>query len=119
VLHLKKGGFASKYVQLYIGFIISGIIHGGGAMLSHKSFEDDAALVCFFLQATGIMVEDHVINLGKYMGFKDSMAWRMVGYVWTISWFGLSMMIYTSGIVRNGIWIHAKQVDFFGVGPRV
>lgn len=88
-------------------------------MMSHKSFNDDAALACFFLQAAGIMVEDHVIALGKYMGLKDSMAWRMVGYVWTISWFGLSTIMYTSGIVESGIWIHAKQVDLFGVGPSV
>lgn len=88
-------------------------------MLAHKSFDDDAAVLCFLLQATGIMVEDHVIDLGKYMGLRDSMAWRMVGYVWTISWFGLSTIMYTSRIVEAGIWIHAKQVDLFGVGPRV
>jgi hypothetical protein len=119
VLHLKKGGFTSKYVQLYTGFLISGIIHGGGAMLVHKSLDDDAAVLCFFFQATGIMVEDHVIGMGKYMGLKDSTTWRMVGYVWTISWFGLSTIMYTSRIVENGIWIHAKQVDLFGVGPRL
>lgn len=88
-------------------------------MLAHKSWNDDAAVIYFLLQATAIMVEDHVIDFGKYMGLKDSKLWRIVGYIWTISWFGFSTIIYTSGVVESEIWIHAKQVDLFGVGPRV
>jgi hypothetical protein len=88
-------------------------------VLAHKSFDDRAAFIHFFWQATAIMVEDHVIDLGKAMGLKDSKFWRTVGFVWTTLWFGFSTIAYTNELVESGIWIHAQQVDFFGVGPKV
>ncbi|KAF2787150.1 hypothetical protein K505DRAFT_329868 [Melanomma pulvis-pyrius CBS 109.77] len=119
VLHLKKGGFASKYLQLFMGFAISGIVHAGGSMLVYKSWtKDNAAMACFLAQAAAIMFEDHVIDFGRYIGLRDSPVWRTMGYVWVLVWFGLSTIGYTSAILDSGLWIHAKQFDFFGIGPQ-
>ncbi|KAF2712566.1 hypothetical protein K504DRAFT_426988 [Pleomassaria siparia CBS 279.74] len=120
VLRLRKGSFGSKYVQLFAAFAVSCATHGGAAMLLKKSWSaGNADHVCFFAQAVAIFIEDHVIAIGKSMGFKDSAFWRAVGFVWVVAWFGLSLITYISTSMDNGIWIHEKQWDFFGVGPKV
>lgn len=117
VLHLRKGSFPSKYLQLFVGFLVSGIAHGGASMFIHRSFEDDAALTCFLGQAVIIMIEDHVIELGKSLGLKDSTFWRCVGFCWTIFALGASTQIWTCAVVDRGLWIHDRGRDFFGIGP--
>ncbi|KAH7116819.1 membrane bound O-acyl transferase family-domain-containing protein [Dendryphion nanum] len=119
VLGLRKGSFASKYAQLFLGFFISAIVHGAAAMLCHRSFDDDdAAFAVFMAQAVAIFIEDHVIEFGKRIGLRDSFTWRSVGYLWVVAWFGLSVIPYTSRGVSHGIWIHNKTHDYFGVGAR-
>jgi hypothetical protein len=119
VLMLRKGGFASKYVQLFTGFLISGFIHGGASMLVSRSFNDDSALRCFLGQAAMIMVEDHVIDFGKSLGFKDSVFWRTVGFLWTVFAIGWGVEPWVRGCVANGVWVHDREYDFFGIGPGV
>lgn len=117
VLHLRKGSFASKYLQLFIGFGVSGIVHGGASMFVHRSFNDDAALAFFLAQAFIIMVEDHVIELGKSLGLKDSAFWRFVGFAWTVFALGASTQAWTSRVVGKGMWIHDRGQDYLGIGP--
>jgi hypothetical protein len=119
VLHIRRGSFASKYLQLFSGFFISAIVHGCAAMFVHRSFEDDAAFVCFVGQAVVILVEDHAIDLGKRLGFKDSDFWRVVGCAWTVFVIGASMQTWTSSTVGRGIWIHDRTRDVFRIGPEV
>jgi hypothetical protein len=119
VLHLRRGSFASKYLQLFIAFGISAIVHGCGSMLVHRSFEDDGAFVCFIGQAVIIMVEDHAIDLGKSLGLKDSAFWRLVGFAWTIFAIGASMQRWSSKTVGHGMWIHNREYDVFGIGPKI
>jgi hypothetical protein len=119
VLRLRRGSFASKYVQLFSGFGVSAIVHGCAAMLVHRSFEDDGAFVCFVGQAAIIMVEDHAIDLGKRLGFKDSVFWRVVGFTWTVFVIGASMENWCSRSVGQGIWVHARARDVFGIGPKI
>jgi hypothetical protein len=118
-LRLRRGSFASKYVQLFAGFGVSAIVHGCAAMLVHRSFEDDGAFVCFVGQAAIIMAEDHVIDLGKRLGFKDSKFWRVVGFAWTVFAIGASMENWCSRSVVQGIWVHARARDVFGIGPSI
>jgi len=118
VLGLRKGTFASKYIQLYVGFLVSAIAHGGAAVLMSGEWVDDGSLAYFLGQATIIMVEDHVIDLGKRMGFKDSVAWRLVGSVWTVVAFGVSLMPYVGGQVDNAMWVHQATPDWFGLAPK-
>ncbi|ORY07911.1 membrane bound O-acyl transferase family-domain-containing protein [Clohesyomyces aquaticus] len=117
VLQLRKGSFASKYMQLFVTFFLSAVIHGGASMLANQNFEDYGAFKYFMLQAVVIMIEDHVIDFGQYLGFRDSMFWRIIGYTWTILWFGLATIEYSSGQINRGMWIHKKGPDLFGVGP--
>jgi hypothetical protein len=119
VLGLRKGGFASIYTQLFAGFAISGFIHGAASMLVSRSFDDDEAIKCFLGQASIIMLEDHVIDLGKRMGFKDSRGWRMLGFVWTVLAIGWGVEPWVRRCVGNGSWVHDREFDFLGLGPGV
>ncbi|KAF3052258.1 hypothetical protein E8E11_011419 [Didymella keratinophila] len=118
VLNLPRGSFASKYTQLFMGFAVSGAIHAGAAMLCHASLVDDYAMRVFLYQATLIFVEDHAIKLGKKMGFRDSMGWRVAGYAWTALAIGTSLQSWTSRSLGHGLWVHDRENDFFGLGPK-
>lgn len=117
VLRLPKGSFSSKYLQLFIAFGISAIVHGCASMLVHRSFEDDAAFVTFLSQAVIIMIEDHLIDIGKSLGFKDSAVWRTVGFIWTMFAIGATMEKWSVSVIGHGMWIHQRERDFFGIGP--
>jgi hypothetical protein len=118
VLHVRKGSFASKYLQLFVGFGISGVVHAGASILIHRSLEDDGAFAVFIGQAVIIMIEDHIIDLGKRLGFKDSVFWRLVGFVWTVLAIGASTEKWTSNVVGHGMWVHDRKPDYFGIGPK-
>ncbi|KAL5118952.1 hypothetical protein ACEQ8H_003081 [Pleosporales sp. CAS-2024a] len=119
VLHLRKGSFASKYLQLFIAFTVSGIVHACASMIVNRSYNGDGAFACFLAQATIIMIEDHVIEFAKSLGLKDSTFWRLFGFVWTIVAIGLSTQYWTSQFVDHGLWIHDGAHDFFGIGPHI
>lgn len=118
LLRLQRGCFASKYVQLFVGFAVSGGIHAGAAMLCHASLQDDDAMRVFMYQALLIFVEDHMIEFGKKCGFRDSRFWRAVGFVWTAIALGTSLQGWTSKSLGHGLWVHDRERDFFGLGPR-
>ena len=119
VLRLRKGSFASKYVQLFTGFAISGFIHGAASMLVSRSFNDDGTLKCFLGQAALIMLEDHVIDLGKNLGLKDSRFWRGVGFLWTVLAIGWSVEPWVRQCIGNGVWVHDRENDFLGIGAGI
>jgi hypothetical protein len=86
-------------------------------MFIHRSFNDDAAFAFFVGQAAIIMVEDHIIEHGKKFGLKDSTFWRLVGLVWTVFAIGISSERWASHVIDNGMWIHDRALDVFGIGP--
>ena len=117
VLQLRKGSFSSKYLQLFIGFCVSAVVHGAASMLCHASFNNDGAFKVFLLQAVIIFVEDHLIELGKKCGLKDGLFWRVVGLCWIVLAVGSSFEDWTGKLLRHGLWIHGREVDIFGIGP--
>jgi hypothetical protein len=119
VLRLRKGSFASKYLQLFLSFAISGLIHGGASMLYHGSLNDDGAMKVFLAQTLVIFLEDHLISVGKRIGFKDSLLWRLLGFVWTVFVIGASMESWTGSLLKHGLWVHDREVDWFGIGPKI
>ncbi|KAL6710824.1 hypothetical protein ACN47E_007881 [Coniothyrium glycines] len=119
ILGLQKGSFASKYLQLFVAFGISGWMHAGASMAIHRSLEDDAAMSFFLGQAVIIMIEDHVIDFGKRLGLRDSMLWRVVGFVWVVLISGISLQKWQGSVIDRGLWIRAREPDFFGIGPRI
>lgn len=118
-LGLKKGSFGSKYVQLFVTFGISAMIHSGASWLMDGSLDDDVGSMRFFLgQAVVILVEDHVIALGKRMGFRDAVGWRLLGFVWTLLAVGWGTEGFLNRLLARGLWTHDRTPDWFGVGPK-
>ena len=117
VFHLAKGTFASKYLQLFVGFLVSGIAHSGAAMANARTFRDNGEISFFIAQAVIILIEDHIIDFGRKLGVQDSRTLRILGHLWTIMWFGYSLRPWASGMVGKGLWIHNRSVDIFGIGP--
>jgi Membrane bound O-acyl transferase family len=68
------GSIASSYTQLYVAFLISGLIH----IVS----PDPRPMNFFLCQATAITIEDAIIALAKRAGLKKSMFHRLLGYAW-------------------------------------
>ncbi|KAF2851036.1 hypothetical protein T440DRAFT_554784 [Plenodomus tracheiphilus IPT5] len=119
VMHLRKGSFASKYLQLFVAFGISAIVHAGGSMLTHGTFNGDASFALFMLQAVIIMIEDHVIDFGKKLGLKDARYWRVLGFVWTVFILGATIERWVGHCLEHGMWIHYREMDWFGIGPQM
>jgi hypothetical protein len=118
-LHLRKGTFASKYLQLFIGFFISAIIHGAAGMLCSRSFDDFGSIATFMAQAVAIFMEDHVIELARFFGIEGSLFWRLVGFVWVVVWFGLSFSFSVSVQIEHGMWLHQPLGNLLGFGPNI
>jgi hypothetical protein len=119
VLHLRRGSFVSKYLQLFVGFGISAIVHACASMFVHHSLKDDSAFAFFLGQAAIIMIEDHIIDLGRSLGFRDSTFWRLVGFAWTVLAIGSSSKGWTNSLVDNGMWVHDRTRDVVGIGPQM
>jgi hypothetical protein len=105
-------------MQLFVAFGISGIVHAGGSVLTLASFQDDEAIKVFLYQAVIILVEDHVVELGKKCGLRDTVFWRLVGYLWTALAVGTSLQSWTNLTISHGLWVHDREVDIFGIGPK-
>jgi len=81
VLRLPRRSKITTYFKLFLSFFISGFIHFlGDYMYTHTLF--GGAISYFMLHACAITLEDMVIVLGKRMGLKESLGWRLVGYAW-------------------------------------
>lgn len=118
VLNLRRGSFASKYFQLFVGFGVSGFVHAAGSVLCHASLDDNRAMRVFLSQAVIIFIEDHLIELGRRCGFRDGLFWRLVGFVWTVLAIGASLEQWTGELIGQGLFVHDREVDFFSIGPK-
>jgi hypothetical protein len=116
VFHLQKGTFASKYVQLFGGFLVSAAMHAFGAMAYHGELRTCGEFSFFMAQALAIMVEDHVIALGHSLGLRNHPVWRLLGFMWVVVWFG-SNTAWFSNLLAEGIWNHQRGLDVFKLGP--
>lgn len=87
-------------------------------MLCHGSLNDDAAIQVFVAQAAIIFVEDHLIDIGKRVGLRDSLFWRLVGLIWTVVAVGVSTERWTGSLLEHGILMHDREPDWFGIGPK-
>lgn len=117
-LGLRKGSFASKYVQLFVAFGLSAIVHAGASILLERSWDDVGSMKFFLGQAAVIFVEDHVVALGKAMGLRDSWAWRVLGFLWTVVMVGWGSDAWFRRSLEHGLWVHDRTPDLFGVGPK-
>ncbi|OCH84033.1 hypothetical protein OBBRIDRAFT_786684 [Obba rivulosa] len=107
VLNLKPGSLASSYIQLYVGFIASGIMHtlGGNTMVGREFL--GASFSFYLFQAVGITFEDAVIGIARHLGITGmTRLRRALGYVWVWAvWFPLTAPICIDWALRAGLGI--------------
>jgi hypothetical protein len=90
LLHLPKGSLIARYSNLYISFIVSGLIHIGTDFAVGVSLRESGSLQYFSTLATGIMLEDAIQAIWSHIvgpnrpGQPTPLWQRCVGYLWTI-----------------------------------
>jgi len=87
VLKFKPGGNTALYLQLYVAFFLSGVLHAMGDFKVHRQWYAGGSLKFFCLQAVIITLEDAGLWLGRRLSIKSAWGWRVIGYVWVIAWF--------------------------------
>ncbi|KAJ8507018.1 hypothetical protein ONZ45_g10568 [Pleurotus djamor] len=96
ILGLPTKGRFTSYTQLYIAFILSGVIHYWAELMPVGHWHSHSVRF-FLIQAAGVHCEDIVIAIASRLGFRESLFWRIVGYVWILQWFTWSVPF----------WLHA------------
>ncbi|THH16561.1 hypothetical protein EW146_g4108 [Bondarzewia mesenterica] len=99
----KKGTTGSSYTQLYVAFIVSGLMHcAGDAMVGWKYF--GSSMPFFILQALAITAEGGVIAFYRKSGVQLSPTLaRLIGYAWVFVWFSFSCPIYIDWSLKAGV----------------
>ncbi|OAX35425.1 hypothetical protein K503DRAFT_868279 [Rhizopogon vinicolor AM-OR11-026] len=98
----KSGTNGSSYTQLYAGFIASGATHlAADAVLNPAHI--GMSVPFFIYQALAITFEDMVIAAAHRAGMKETIWTRVLGYVWVISWFIVTVPDYISALSLAGV----------------
>lgn len=99
-LQYPKGSFMSAYIQLFVAFFVSGIIHGAADFVAIHDFHRVVRNIRYFvLQAVAILFEDTVIAYGKKNGIKSVP--KVVGYAWVVGWMVWSGPIWLETLVTE------------------
>ncbi|KAL3421640.1 tat pathway signal sequence [Phlyctema vagabunda] len=91
LLGLKTGGFASRYTQIGVAFVVSGLMHHLGAVKNRWDDGGTHQMLYFLMQPLAYIFEDLVISIGKQRGIKSSPVVKVIGYAWVFAWFSFSM----------------------------
>ncbi|RDW58674.1 hypothetical protein BP6252_13150 [Coleophoma cylindrospora] len=106
VLHFPAGTFGSRYIQLYVAFFISGLIHWfGGVFACRKGLNE---MQFFMAQAVAIMAEDAAIEIFRLVGCNETLpVWirKGVGYTWVTTWLAYSLRLYVGKLAENNVWL--------------
>ncbi|KAF2265215.1 hypothetical protein CC78DRAFT_462229 [Lojkania enalia] len=94
---VKRGTPTSSYIQLWLAFLISGIIHAQSLLMMpcpvQVSIEwQIRGVMSFFLfQAAAITIEDFFQWFAQKLGYKPGWITKIIGYCWVAStlWFSL------------------------------
>lgn len=111
-LKLTPGTFFSKYIQLFVGFATTGLIHSTGSFI--VCGEEGGEFGFWMMMATAIFIEDHLILLGKQLGFKDNRFWRSVGVVWTFAAFTFCGQEWLGISTERGGFVSRRPPDLLG-----
>ncbi|KIW04039.1 uncharacterized protein PV09_04861 [Verruconis gallopava] len=112
-LGFRKGTLPSRYMQLYLSFGISCILHQ--FQMFNVTRRDMGEFNFFMSQAVAITIEDFVRwAWRKLHGSSPSRRFDLLmGYAWTFTWFSFSLHVYIKGLVAANViedWL-------FGVDP--
>lgn len=83
----------------------------------NRAFLTDCAFRYFLGQALIIMIEDHVIQFAKSIGFRGSKFWRLIGVIWTVTIIGVTCQVWSAQVIDRGMWVHDRTIDVFSLGP--
>ncbi|KAG1795344.1 membrane bound O-acyl transferase family-domain-containing protein [Suillus plorans] len=126
VLGFKRGTPGSSYVQIYVAFLLSGLVHTGGDIVLSGSSTSAVSrpffsMPFFFMQAVVITLEDALIRTGRRLGVKDSFWTRALGFVWVAIWFGWCVPGFAEDMIRagGGIRKSASRVGENNMGPNL
>ncbi|KAJ7195831.1 membrane bound O-acyl transferase family-domain-containing protein, partial [Mycena pura] len=103
VLHLKPGSTGSAYTQLYVTFLISGIMHYLPEYMALRHW-GGGALLFLLLQAVAITFEECVQVAGRRLGIPGSWRWKAVGYFWVWSWFAFCLPLWQDPLLHKGVF---------------
>ena len=116
ILNFPRGTILSAYTQLYVSFLLSGIIHFGGDYLAERRVVL-RSIKYFLLQAVAITCEDIVIYVAKRSllvvgikltpekldGTRVGAVVKVIGYCWVILWFSWAFPIWQDGLSVLGL----------------
>ena len=100
-----KGTWLSSQVQLWVGFVATGLSHVFGDYMAYSSYTG-ATFPFFVIQAAGITFEDFVIAVGKKLGIRDSSLVRLVGYAWTVALLLYTNVTFVAPPLEYGVGTH-------------
>lgn len=105
-LGFKRGSVPAYITLLFVGFIVSGILHcGGDAMFGLNRFGQ--SMYIFFIQAAGIAFEQAVMLFGWRLGIRPGFyAGRLIGYLWVLQWFRFTASDFIDSQIRGGAGHH-------------
>ena len=108
-LYLPKG-MITTYFILFTAFFISGLMHATGDYMLSQNFSETTSIQFFLLQAVGITFEDAVIALAQRLGYKESNAFKLFGFVWVFAWFAFSLPMWLDPQMHAGALDEGIQV---------
>jgi len=106
VFHFARRTKASSYVQVFVAFFLSGLVHT-------RARTDARALHFFLLQAAGVLFEDVVFSCIKRAGLEHRLrAFWWLGYAWVWCWFLYSFPPYWDCMLHTGMFDVGRDLSF-------
>ncbi|KIJ61449.1 hypothetical protein HYDPIDRAFT_96601 [Hydnomerulius pinastri MD-312] len=88
----------SAFLQLFLAFLISGLVHvGGDAMLDFSRI--GFSLQFFLLQPVAIIAEEIVISTARSAGIGRGLCTRFAGYAWVFLWLSICLPPWLDNLV--------------------
>ena len=100
-LHLPRGTFTT-YFKLFTAFLISGLLHAIEEHVFFQNSPESATVQFFLLQAVGITFEDAVIGIASRLGYKESSAFKLIGFMWVFAWLTFCMPMWLDSQAHSG-----------------
>ena len=98
VLHLPKETLASRYSNIFLVFLLSGLVHSDQDVATGMPWEASGAVRFFCTQAIGIIFEDGVQSIFRTW-YTDNKKFkrpiRFLGYIWVVAFFVWSTPAWT------------------------
>ncbi|KAJ7181595.1 membrane bound O-acyl transferase family-domain-containing protein, partial [Mycena crocata] len=103
LLRFAPGSRASAYTQLYVAFLISGVMHYLPEYMALRHW-GGGALRFFLLQAVAITFEEGVQAGARRLRIKAGCKSRLVGYFWVWSWFAFCLPLWQDPLLHAGVF---------------